>query len=778
MHRHLTTIVGMRPPGAGHRGRVFYSYLLSFLLILLVPVVMSVFIFGRANRLITSETSRANATLLEATGIYLDQLLTDAGQLRYLIANNNRLQSLLVSRGPAAGDEYYAAYGLVEELKTYRDSSLAVIDFYVYIPALDMVISPNGYFSTLSYDLVMRDRSVEPRETWLGQLVAVRGQAVRPGRTARDPRIDVTSFVPAIDLVVPIPLEQAMSAPRGFAVLHLDAAPFSRPLAEAKWAERSIFVTVSPGRQVLASSDPQLDFAPLIAGYSGRAFAWDGERIIIDGDQHVGFTRSSESSFSWTYVEMIPADVYATDFGRLRRFTLGAFVLCAIIGGLLIYLITRLRYRPIQNLLAMLEPEADGSFTLRSDEFDIIRVSLRATLAEGSLLRQEVAAGRSLYLNRTLQQLLKGTTTVDDELAGRLRRLGFASDSRYRRMAGFDPDLPGPTLYPAIVEQVRQAVADWNEGNAVVVEVDGVICVLVGSDTTSWGSNDRLLAELKDKIEARHGISCAVGISHSHPSEDGFAVHLKEMRAALGYRLVKGASSPIHFSDVHTTGQAYFYPIEDENRLINSIAAGAYPAASEILGNVFEANFTHGQLSVEMARCLMFDLIATMVRSLNSLSLADSDAEFWSQTRPVTRLIQCHSLEELRSQMTAILRSVCDHVLESRTSRAVELRNDMVAIIADHLHEKDLGPEFVADQLGMNGAYVARFFRDEMGCGMSQHIKELRVSEARALLINTEDTVREIALLVGFSDSNALIRAFKSIEGLTPGDFRQSRATH
>jgi AraC-like DNA-binding protein len=308
----------------------------------------------------------------------------------------------------------------------------------------------------------------------------------------------------------------------------------------------------------------------------------------------------------------------------------------------------------------------------------------------------------------------------------------------------------------------------------VIRDVDGIVCLLF---TGRFPGQETFLGPVrmtKRDLETKFGLSCPVGISRIHPREDGFSVLLKEVRAALSYRLVLGESQPVHVNQVLETSQTYHYPIEDENRLINSIVSGSYETASAILNQVFEANFVRTRLSVEMARCLMFDLISTMIKSLESISASDADAEFWSRTKPISRLTSCHSLEQLRSEMEVILLAVCDHVNAGRSSHSEQLRSEVVSIIEANLHDRNLGPDAVAEALGKNGAYVSRVFREASGVGISQHIKTLRVAEARRLLMGTDLTVRQIADELGFVDSNALIRAFKSIEGVTPGEYREA----
>lgn len=764
----------MRQRGSGHRGRVFYGYLLSFLLILLVPVMMSLFLFRRANSVVTTESQRANTALLETTGTYLDSLLEDMNQLSYLVSYSNRLESMLYERAPVTGEEYFRAWELVEDFSAYRDSSTAVVDFYVYLPNLDMIISPSGYFTSRSYHMALRDERQSSYRSWLSSLAGLRSQVFRPSRLARVPGTNNT-YVPAIELVIPLPLPRPGPNPRGWVVIQIDERPFRDQYDDTVWEDKSLFFVVDRNAGLMSSSDPGANLSPLLMEYQEVQSVPRVSEVTLSESPYVAFSRPSrDTGFNWNYVALIPRNLYASEFTQLRRFTIIAFVLCALIGGVLIYLVANARYKPIHDLLEMLQPGVDGTFTLRSDEFQMIRASLRSTLAEDRILRQEVVESRDLLLQRLLQQLLKGSLQEGLDADAKLVRMGFTATETRRFLVGLQPDLPDRSLFPELVSWIEETVARWPERSMVVRDVDGVICLLFWGDLTGVAHYMDSFRLLKTEIERRFAISCAVGVSAVHEPADGFHTLYQEVSAALGYRLVLGEREPIHVRQVLSGGQTYYYPIDEENKLINSIITGSYGTASRIVNKVFEANFSRAQLSVEMARCLMFDLISTMIKALESISSTDADAEFWSRTRPIRRLTGCHSLEQLRAEMDVILQAVCEHVVAGRSTHAGRLRDSIEAIVEANLHDRNLGPELVADRLKMNSAYVARVYREESGAGLSHHIKHLRTAEAKRLLVESSLTVREIAGRVGFSDSNALIRAFKSVEGLTPGEYRDA----
>ena len=142
--------------GTRHKGRLFYTYLLSFLLILIVPVIFSTLVFGRARSILTQEAGRANELLLLQMKSFLDTIMSDVAQLNYIVANHVTLGGMLFETLPVSNDEIYRAYRVASDLYDYDTSSAGSTDLYVYLPRLDMVISPRGYTTTANYQMAQR----------------------------------------------------------------------------------------------------------------------------------------------------------------------------------------------------------------------------------------------------------------------------------------------------------------------------------------------------------------------------------------------------------------------------------------------------------------------------------------------------------------------------------------------------------------------------------------------------------------------------------------------
>ena len=72
----------------------------------------------------------------------------------------------------------------------------------------------------------------------------------------------------------------------------------------------------------------------------------------------------------------------------------------------------------------------------------------------------------------------------------------------------------------------------------------------------------------------------------------------------------------------------------------------------------------------------------------------------------------------------------------------------------------------------MSRSNLMRVFRAATGQSPIEYLLRLRIQKAMALLRNTDLTITEIAMEVGFNDSNYFTRQFKRVQGSSPTRFR------
>lgn len=94
--------------------------------------------------------------------------------------------------------------------------------------------------------------------------------------------------------------------------------------------------------------------------------------------------------------------------------------------------------------------------------------------------------------------------------------------------------------------------------------------------------------------------------------------------------------------------------------------------------------------------------------------------------------------------------------------------------ISDHYMEP-ISAADIASAAGFSPNYLSKRFREAAGIGVHEYLMFVRLQHAALDLVSTNDSITEIALRSGFSDSNYFKDAFKKKYGITPSAYRKSR---
>lgn len=96
------------------------------------------------------------------------------------------------------------------------------------------------------------------------------------------------------------------------------------------------------------------------------------------------------------------------------------------------------------------------------------------------------------------------------------------------------------------------------------------------------------------------------------------------------------------------------------------------------------------------------------------------------------------------------------------------VRDHIELAIAEKLESKEL-----AKLAGLSDCHFSRAFRQSIGIPPHRYVVTRRVAIAASLIQQTDRSLTEIALEVGFSDQSHFTRAFTRVKGETPGSYRR-----
>ncbi|WP_067516639.1 helix-turn-helix domain-containing protein [Endozoicomonas ascidiicola] len=114
-----------------------------------------------------------------------------------------------------------------------------------------------------------------------------------------------------------------------------------------------------------------------------------------------------------------------------------------------------------------------------------------------------------------------------------------------------------------------------------------------------------------------------------------------------------------------------------------------------------------------------------------------------------------------------------EYVAAQRINRGLSRINDILLYIETHLDEP-LTVESLAEKSCWSRWQFQRVFQREIGMGVAQYIRSLRLSRAGQLLLTTKRRQMDIALACGFESEISLSSSFRKAYDCSPGQYRKA----
>lgn len=113
-------------------------------------------------------------------------------------------------------------------------------------------------------------------------------------------------------------------------------------------------------------------------------------------------------------------------------------------------------------------------------------------------------------------------------------------------------------------------------------------------------------------------------------------------------------------------------------------------------------------------------------------------------------------------------------LLKERSSREYsEITEKILDFISLNYNTK-ITLERIAEEIHFSAVYCDTVFKRETGKSIVNYLIDIRLEEAKTLLLNNEYSVKEVSKRVGYEDYNYFSRLFKQRNGYTPTNYRNS----
>jgi two-component system response regulator YesN len=320
----------------------------------------------------------------------------------------------------------------------------------------------------------------------------------------------------------------------------------------------------------------------------------------------------------------------------------------------------------------------------------------------------------------------------------------------------------------------RAVCADWISGDRMAI----LIHVLPEQQRDSE-ANHEILDKLRVWVEKELCFSVTIGIGCMAVEILDIKTSFREALAALQYKMTTGSNRVIIFKHIqdkeNKVNSLYFKWLED---LIHHFRMTT-PEWEIAFARIFD-HLEEIVLKKEVMQQLLNHWIHRFTRDMEEISPEIN--EYWNNvtlSRLTNALKESESMKEIRNLYLLLFKQLYEQyvmILESKNQS--KLVYEVKKYIEDNYANPDLSLNHISDRFGINGKYASQLFKEEFGIKFVDFLIGLRMEHAKKMLLETEKSINEISLNVGYVHTISFGRIFKKVLGVSPGDYRKQMIMH
>ena len=190
------------------------------------------------------------------------------------------------------------------------------------------------------------------------------------------------------------------------------------------------------------------------------------------------------------------------------------------------------------------------------------------------------------------------------------------------------------------------------------------------------------------------------------------------------------------------------------------------------------SNYTWEVTSEEESNCVIIYLnghfnidtltVYSIEKFIHNDVLYNNFSDLWNFGN-VGEKYQCYSyMYELFSYMYNI------DTFKSQDKAKFSVIEPAVKYLRKHIYDPSLKIDRLHNLCGLSHTYFRKIFTKEMGMNPKEYVVEKRLSHAKIIIENGDmDTVKQLALSVGYDDPLYFSKAFKKKYGVSPKTFNE-----
>lgn len=497
-------------------------------------------------------------------------------------------------------------------------------------------------------------------------------------------------------------------------------------------------------------------------------------------------TYSASNLLNWVFINFNDLKSLNKGLDYLNRIIILSLLLLGFTLMAAAYVSTRKLYKPVNAIMSFLGDKKQDKRKSRSpagprrDEFRYIREMMKGAIDEKEYFKKRFEESLPYYRERFLNALIRGLTTDVEEIRQKSEflKVEFELSDMALLLISIDEQRLGHKLNLIDRQMYKLKLMDliarhWDDKKLLCIEAgDHKIAVVMNTKE----------AEMKEIPVAAHNLleqlsgEISIGLGNFCRDASQLPRAYKEAEEALQYQILFGSGQVIDINEVTLNKvDGYMLPKAQLEKMSGLIRMGNVAEAKQTLHDIFrEIRNSKKTIHYKRVRPLFIQILTCITNTLTSVG---TEIENITPSDVFEQLLNKNNTEESLKWLEELIEDVSAHILAEMRGKSGKHIERVIQII-DENFEQDLSLQSVALELQLNPSYVSRLFKNFTGITFIEYLTQKKIEKSKALLIESDCKVKEIAERVGYNNTHYFNKIFKENVGLTPGEYRKSFERH
>ena len=545
--------------------------------------------------------------------------------------------------------------------------------------------------------------------------------------------------------------------------------PFIKILKHSQFFRESDLIVIENKDEVLYSTLSETQLAEQLCGRE------TGDTIQIDGISHI-VVEEEDELVAMTYLWLIPENVIYQNAGKnVQAVLLTGIMLSAGFIMMAVYLAYH-NSKPIFEFVKKISDRSEDPESSLFLDTDSIDASLQKIVCKNTILKEELS--RYIQTSKIIffTKLLNGVPMSQLEITSVNKHLGnFLNYQKYCvALLQFDlADYKNSDVFRMMVEDIiRQNAPQY----CYVIQTEiNRFSVIFASDKEETELIDRGLIQLMEALDRDKTAQYTCILSRYCEVQEQLCTQYQSCCQLFDMLESQGtafAERFIHSSEVSGYGRGYYYPVFEEQSLMNCMSGHKYKDAADILNRLFAKNFNAENIGAKERQYFVENVCSTFLRTLRTGEAYGSMIERYAEDS-IYLIRHMHSGDKILNQFLKVLRYMENNTQSASPNRARQICERIEGMIAERYLEPDFSIVEIAKSLQLSENYISVIFRQNIGNSIAATIEKVRMDKAGELVKETGIFIKEIAQRTGYLNLNTFYKAFKRYYGVTPSEYRE-----